>query len=442
MTPVIPTTAEPLPVPALRPLPSKLFVETTTFCNLSCPMCVKHAEGSTIEEGHLTQATFDALKPAFSHLEALFLNGIGEPLMHPQLASFIAQARAEMATEAWIGFQSNGLLFTPDNAREILDAGANRICLSIDSLSPALFKKIRQGGQVGAVQKAFATLNDARRQTGTLNVKLGMELVVVQENVHELPELIRWASDQGVDFALVTQMLPYDPRYCDNVAYDINTDAAIAIFERGCQTARQQGIDLVAWLHNTWTRQKPGDDVVRQLIQQMKSQARDQGVFFNLTTLAARSRQRQHQVAEHFERARQTAQDCGVELSLPTLAATQQRHCAFVEDGGAFISWDGNLHPCYNLWHNYRCFLNGWENRIATRRFGNVTQQGLEALWNRPDFVQFRRNVLDYDYPFCSCCTVAPCDYIDNEAFEEDCYLRSEPCGTCLWAMGLLQCLQ
>ncbi|WP_321530032.1 hypothetical protein [uncultured Desulfuromonas sp.] len=106
MTPVIPTTAEPLPVPALRPLPSKLFVETTTFCNLSCPMCVKHAEGSTIEEGHLTQATFDALKPAFSHLEALFLNGIGEPLIHPQLASFIAQARAEMATEAWIGFHN------------------------------------------------------------------------------------------------------------------------------------------------------------------------------------------------------------------------------------------------------------------------------------------------------------------------------------------------
>ncbi len=28
-------------VPAFRPRPSKLFVETTTRCNLSCKMCVK-----------------------------------------------------------------------------------------------------------------------------------------------------------------------------------------------------------------------------------------------------------------------------------------------------------------------------------------------------------------------------------------------------------------
>nr|WP_320049205.1 radical SAM/SPASM domain-containing protein [uncultured Desulfuromonas sp.] len=429
------------PVPALRRFPSKLFVETTTFCNLSCPMCVKHAEGSTIEEGNLSQQTFEALKPAFPHLDALFLNGIGEPLLHPQLASFVAQARREMPADAWIGFQSNGLLFTEDNARELIDAGTNRICLSIDSLSPALFRKIRQGGQVGAVHHAFKVLDEARRNSATPDVKLGMELVAVRQNVHELPELIQWAADQGVDFALVTQMLPYDSRYCDNVAYDINTDAAVTIFEQGCQKAHRLGIDLVEWLQNAWTRQKPGDDVMTRLIQEMKSQARDQGVFFNLTTLAARSREQQQQVEEHFERARQVAEQCGLTLNLPSLVATQQRHCAFVEDGGAFISWDGTIHPCYNLWHNYRCFLNGWENRVATRQFGNINELGLEALWNRDDFIHFRRNVLEYDYPFCSCCTVAPCDYIDNDAFEEDCYLRSEPCGTCLWAMGLLQCL-
>ena len=436
------TVSEPAVHAALQPLPRKLFVETTTFCNLSCPMCVKHAEGSTITEGNLSQQTFDALSPAFPHLDALFLNGIGEPLLHPLLPAFIAQARAAMPEDAWIGFQSNGLLFTEQNARQLIDAGANRICLSIDSLSPALFKKIRQGGQVGAVHKAFNLLNNARRECAARDMKIGMELVVVQENAHELPELIRWAADQGVDFALVTQMLPYDPRFCDNVAYDINTDAAIAIFEQGCQTAHRRGVDLVAALDNAWERQHPTDQFIRDLIQGMKTQARDQGVFFNLTTLVERRIDRQQQLADHFDQACEIAQQCGVDLRLPSLVATQQRHCAFVEDGGAFISWDGTVHPCYNLWHNYRCFLNGWENSIATRQFGNVNEQGIEALWNREDFIRFRRNVLDYDYPFCSSCTVAPCDYIDNDAFEEDCYLRSEPCGTCLWSMGLLQCLQ
>ena len=80
-------------VPACRPHPSKLFVETTTRCNFNCEMCIKHAPASEIREGDLSLATFAALEPAFPHLEALILSGIGEPLLHPHLERFIRQAK-------------------------------------------------------------------------------------------------------------------------------------------------------------------------------------------------------------------------------------------------------------------------------------------------------------------------------------------------------------
>src|SRR5215204_1032143 len=74
--------------PARRPHPSRLFVEVTTRCNLRCAMCVKESAAQGISEGHLRRETFARLAPAFPHLDALVLNGVGEPLLHPRLEEF------------------------------------------------------------------------------------------------------------------------------------------------------------------------------------------------------------------------------------------------------------------------------------------------------------------------------------------------------------------
>ena len=94
------------------------------------------------------------------------------------------------------------------------------------------------------------------------------------------------------------------------------------------------------------------------------------------------------------------------------------------------------------MWHGYRCFIDDWNRYVTPKVFGNVVADDLLQLCNRPDFRRFRENVLIHDYPYCSNCSVAPCDYIEADDFEQDCFLGVEPCGACLWSMGLLQCLQ
>src|SRR5574342_1362767 len=97
-------------LPALRNHPSKLFVETTTRCNMKCQMCVKQTMGSGLVEGDLSLSTFEAIEPALPNAEALILNGIGEPLLHPDLEGFIRRAKGLMPDGSWVGFQTNGLL--------------------------------------------------------------------------------------------------------------------------------------------------------------------------------------------------------------------------------------------------------------------------------------------------------------------------------------------
>ena len=74
--------------------------------------------------------------------------------------------------------------------------------------------------------------------------------------------------------------------------------------------------------------------------------------------------------------------------------------------------------------------------------FGNLAEKSLLKIWNSPEFGEFRNSVLEYDYPACSSCSLAPCDYVQSEEFEQDCHIRTVPCGACLWCMGVFQCLR
>jgi MoaA/NifB/PqqE/SkfB family radical SAM enzyme len=65
--------------------PEKIYVELTTRCNLRCRMCVKYAAGSCIAEEDLPFAVFRGLAPALTNADTLILNGIGEPLLRPEL---------------------------------------------------------------------------------------------------------------------------------------------------------------------------------------------------------------------------------------------------------------------------------------------------------------------------------------------------------------------
>src|SRR6266508_2184076 len=95
-------SAEDQSIPALREYPSRLFVETTTRCNLKCSMCVKQTSDNGIIEGDISPAVFSALEPALPGAESLVLNGIGEPLLHPQLEDFIRTAKRLMPEGSWV----------------------------------------------------------------------------------------------------------------------------------------------------------------------------------------------------------------------------------------------------------------------------------------------------------------------------------------------------
>jgi MoaA/NifB/PqqE/SkfB family radical SAM enzyme len=174
----------------------------------------------------------------------------------------------------------------------------------------------------------------------------------------------------------------------------------------------------------------------------MVADASAQGISVNLRRLLGHDEAMLQGVREAFAEAEDVARREGLELRLPAVVPTRERRCEFVESGGAFVSWDGDVRPCYFLWHRYHTYLGGAMKQVEPRTFGNLREQGLLAIWNSADWRRFREKVLGYDFPFCYDCNVSLCDYVDSGDFTQDCHLSAVPCGACLWCTGLFQCLQ
>jgi putative metalloenzyme radical SAM/SPASM domain maturase len=428
---------------APRHHPARLFVEVTTRCNLARGMCVKQSGSSGIPEGTLTPQIFATLAPAFPHLEALVLNGIGEPLLHPGLEEFIGQARRLLPERATVGFQSNGMLLTEPRARSLVDAGLDRVCLSVDSVSEEGFRAIRGGGEMRSLAAALANLRSAAARRPGRPLEIGIEFVLMRGNLGDLPEVIRWAGREGASFAIVTHLLPYHRDLAAQAVYDTNTADAVALYHASRAEARRQGLDLRRYL-DVFMKVGRSEDEERVvgIVQQLRGRAAARGVALHLERLLKRDEERLEAADRVFDRARQAAREAGVKLTLPEMAPRNTRKCEFVEGDSAFVSWDGNVHPCYFLWHRYSCFVGGIEKRVKPWVVGDLRRRDVVAIWNDPDVRSFRERVLAYRFPFCYDCGFALCDYVAEADFEQDCHLEQVPCGSCLWCTGLFHCLR
>jgi len=459
-----------LEAPVVRPPfkhhPTKIFVELTTRCNLACPMCMKQSWDSEASQGDMTRETYLALAPAFPKLDALILNGIGESLLYPELEEFITIARRSMPEHGWIGFQTNGLLLDETRALALAAAGLDRICISLDAVRPDMFRKIREGGEMEDLERAFAALRKARERKPRSAMKVGVEFVVMRDNLAQLPEALRWSASRGADFAIVTHLLPYDFGLVTQPVFDANTDRAVELYHEWKKRAEAEGIDLSRYFFVNFYKFYRTDEEQRivDFVKEMVADARSKGIFFHVRNLIARDESLAQEVERVFDRARVVAAEAGIELRLPGTTPRAERSCDFIEEGSAFVSWDGGVHPCYLLWHRFQCHFSYWrkyvpglslefgsdvaihytywKKSVNPISFGNLSGRGILDIWNDPAFRSFRNEVVDNEFPYCSNCNLVPCDHLTAEQFDRDCYLTTVPCGDCFWGMGIFNCLR
>lgn len=124
------------------PTPFVLFVDPASTCNFRCTFCPTGDRKLIRSTGRWQgQIDFDLYKKVIDDLadfdrplKVLRLYKEGEPLLHAHFADMVRYARESGAVE-YIDTTTNGSLLTPERVGPILDAGIDRINISVDGMS-------------------------------------------------------------------------------------------------------------------------------------------------------------------------------------------------------------------------------------------------------------------------------------------------------------------
>ena len=180
---------------SLKKRPWRLFqVESAIACNLKCVMCPWREMAKKAENrGVMTPEVWAAIRPYLDRVQSVDFTGGGEPLLQPHLAQWIAEA-TQAGCET--GFLSNGLLLKEKKLEEILAAGINWICISMDGATADMYNKIRVGSDFDRVCENVASI--ARLRKGRLP-KTMINFVLMDMNAYQMEDIVQLADRLGVD---------------------------------------------------------------------------------------------------------------------------------------------------------------------------------------------------------------------------------------------------
>jgi radical SAM protein with 4Fe4S-binding SPASM domain len=145
--------------------------------------------------GAMPAAMFRGLVDDLPGLRQLTLQGLGEPLLAPDLMTMIRYARQRGIR---VGFNSNATLLNARRAAELVDSGLNWLHVSLDGADAATFEAIRDGASFDVVVTNLTGLVAAKRAAGSATPWIRVVFVAMRRNIAQLPDLVNLLGRIGV----------------------------------------------------------------------------------------------------------------------------------------------------------------------------------------------------------------------------------------------------
>jgi len=158
-------------------------------CNLSCRHCYATAADRDFPGELNTRQVCDVMDDlkAFG-VPVLILSG-GEPLMRPDIFDISSRAKN---MGFYVGLSSNGTLIDENNIGKIAGVGYDYVGISIDGLRDTHDSFRRKSGSFDAALRGIRLCRAA-------GIKVGLRFTLTQDNVDDLPGLLRLMDEENVD---------------------------------------------------------------------------------------------------------------------------------------------------------------------------------------------------------------------------------------------------
>jgi MoaA/NifB/PqqE/SkfB family radical SAM enzyme len=172
-------------------LPKVLYIETTNRCNLRCKGCILY-RGNWEPDRDMSLQDLVMITDQLPALERATLHGIGEPLLNKDLSRMIAHLKKR---NVFVLFNSNGILLDEERQNAIIDTGLDELRISLDAASPEGYKLIRNSDQFNRIIQNLQSFLRLQKERRAVTPRLSMWFLGTQENIAELPGLLRLAAE-------------------------------------------------------------------------------------------------------------------------------------------------------------------------------------------------------------------------------------------------------
>jgi MoaA/NifB/PqqE/SkfB family radical SAM enzyme len=178
----------------LHYLPTKLQLETTNRCNLGCIECYRTNLDFEAKIGDLSLANCRSILEQFPYLRSVSLFGLGEPLLNPELGDMLEYLRKDRANvRPYI--TTNGTLLDEERVSMLVRHHVD-LTVSLNAATPDTYK--RASGhtryELAEVVDNLKRLSAAARKA---DFRFTICMVIMNENVAEMPEYVRLAREVG-----------------------------------------------------------------------------------------------------------------------------------------------------------------------------------------------------------------------------------------------------
>ena len=175
-------------------------ISVTDRCDFRCVYCMDDEMKFVPRAQLLTLEEISKIAQAFTELgvKKIRITG-GEPLVRRNVIKLF-QDIGELPNLHELVLTTNGSQLTK-MAQDLKDAGVKRINISLDSLDADKFKRITRVGELDNVLAGI----DTALATGFEKIKINT-VILKNRNDDEIIDLVRYASDRGMDISFIEEM--------------------------------------------------------------------------------------------------------------------------------------------------------------------------------------------------------------------------------------------
>jgi MoaA/NifB/PqqE/SkfB family radical SAM enzyme len=187
-------------------MPSIIWLETTNRCNLRCRSCskfYKHFDSKTDMSMELFNKVFDQVAP---QAECIILTGIGEALYHKEANTIFE--RLMKYKHYRVEFTTNGKLMNEDWIQRLSKLRCH-VTFSIDGTNETTHQYNRLGSDLVNIKSALQRIREmelASTNPAQFLFKRRINFVVMKNNMHQMPEMVYWAKQYGVELLVFILM--------------------------------------------------------------------------------------------------------------------------------------------------------------------------------------------------------------------------------------------